>query len=85
LAGFEEFGDPTRAVFEALASYLRGDVVFFRVVFDFADLGAVKKSIMKMVKELEGPVHQGYALTRFHITKQLKLKESQGFRDFLSP
>lgn len=66
LAGFEEFGNPARVVFDALATYLMGDVVFFQVVFDFTSSAGVKKSILKLIKELEGPEYRGYVLNRFH-------------------
>ncbi|KAH6895058.1 hypothetical protein BKA70DRAFT_1438987 [Coprinopsis sp. MPI-PUGE-AT-0042] len=65
LAGSEEFGDPTRAAFDALASYLRGNVILFKVVFDFASKAGVKKSIQLLVDELMTHDHQEYILSLF--------------------
>ncbi|KAH6919056.1 hypothetical protein BKA70DRAFT_1417053 [Coprinopsis sp. MPI-PUGE-AT-0042] len=58
LGGSDEFGDPTKAAFEALASYLRGNVVLFEIVFDFTSKAGVKKSIEQLVEELNSHDHQ---------------------------
>ncbi|KAH6907118.1 hypothetical protein BKA70DRAFT_1428637 [Coprinopsis sp. MPI-PUGE-AT-0042] len=66
LAGSEDFGDPTRAAFDALASYLRGNVILFKVVFDFASKAGVKKSIQLLVDELMTHDHQD--ISRFLVS-----------------
>ncbi|KAH6885579.1 hypothetical protein BKA70DRAFT_1444968 [Coprinopsis sp. MPI-PUGE-AT-0042] len=59
LAGLEDFGDPTKAAFDALYSYLKGNIIFFRITFDFSSPASVKKSIAKLIIELESPEHKG--------------------------
>ncbi|KAH6911899.1 hypothetical protein BKA70DRAFT_1422613 [Coprinopsis sp. MPI-PUGE-AT-0042] len=58
LAGSEDFGDPTKAAFDALNSYLKGNVIFFRITFNFSSMAAVKRLIGHLMEELKSPAHQ---------------------------